>query len=130
DEATQYLAAYKKSKHLPPTLICERIFKAPGAVLHTAFTSIPRLDRTSFETLRASLLRPDPPALHRFPIPWALSRVFIPPPLCLPRFGLKKVTGPKDAFKQPSRTGTAGEAGEGPQPTSPLLPYGLAAAAA
>ncbi|KAH8986634.1 hypothetical protein EDB86DRAFT_2747264, partial [Lactarius hatsudake] len=50
DEATQYLAAYKKSKHLPPTLICKRIFKTPGAILHTAFTSIPRLNRTSFET--------------------------------------------------------------------------------
>ncbi|KAH8977797.1 hypothetical protein EDB86DRAFT_2816778, partial [Lactarius hatsudake] len=129
DEATQYLTAYKKSKHLPPTLICERIFKTPGAVLHTAFTSIPRLNRTSFET-PCVITTPGPPCTSQVSNPWALSRVFIPPPLCPPRFGLKKVTGLKDAFKQPSRTGMAGEAGEGPQSTSPLLPYGPTAAAA
>lgn len=43
DEATQYLAAYKQFEYRPPRLICERIFKTPGAVLDTAFTSIPRL---------------------------------------------------------------------------------------
>ncbi|KAH9027785.1 hypothetical protein EDB85DRAFT_1868164, partial [Lactarius pseudohatsudake] len=67
--ATQYLAAYKQSEHRPPTLICERIFKTPGVALRTALTSIPRLNRTNFETVRASLLRPDPPALHRSPTP-------------------------------------------------------------
>ncbi|KAH9017939.1 hypothetical protein EDB85DRAFT_1836944, partial [Lactarius pseudohatsudake] len=54
-EATQYLAAHEKSEHRPPMLNCERVFKTPGAGLRTAFMGIPRLNRTDFELLRASL---------------------------------------------------------------------------
>ncbi|KAH9164983.1 hypothetical protein EDB89DRAFT_375195 [Lactarius sanguifluus] len=89
DEATQYLAAYKQSEHRPPTLICERISKTP-AVLRTVFTSTPRLNRTNFEALRASLLRPDPCTSQ---ISNPLSPVFISPPPYLPRFGLKRSPG-------------------------------------
>ncbi|KAH9165314.1 hypothetical protein EDB89DRAFT_2076958 [Lactarius sanguifluus] len=105
DEATQYLAAYKQSEHRPPTLICERIFKTP-AVLRTVFMSTPRLNRTNFEALH---LQPLVPGIH---LPTSVP----------PQIRLEKVTGLKDAFKQPFCTGMATTT------TSPLLPCGLAAA--
>ncbi|KAH9027800.1 hypothetical protein EDB85DRAFT_1973120 [Lactarius pseudohatsudake] len=58
DEAAQCLTAYKQSEHRPPTLTCERVFKTPAAVLHVAFTSIPRLNKTDFDMLRASFMYP------------------------------------------------------------------------
>ncbi|KAH9014515.1 hypothetical protein EDB84DRAFT_1251888, partial [Lactarius hengduanensis] len=94
NEVIQYLAAFKQSEHRSLTLICEHLFKTPGAVLRTAFTNISRLNGTSFETLHASLLRRTP--LHFTDLQ----------SLRLPRFGLKKVTGLKDTFKRPFRTGT------------------------
>lgn len=54
DEAGQYLTAYKQSEHRQPTLIRERIDKTPSALLRTALTSIPRVNKTDVETLRAS----------------------------------------------------------------------------
>ena len=54
DEAGQYLTAFKQSEHRPPTLIRERVDKTPDALLRTALTSIPRVNKTDVETLRAS----------------------------------------------------------------------------
>jgi hypothetical protein len=54
DEAGQYLTAYKQSEHRQPTLIRERVDKTPSALLRTALTSIPRVNKTDVETLRAS----------------------------------------------------------------------------
>ncbi|KAH9010502.1 hypothetical protein EDB83DRAFT_2530689 [Lactarius deliciosus] len=111
DEATQYLAAYKKSKHCPPTLICERIFKTPGAVLHTAFTSIPRLNRTSFETLHLQSLVP---GIH--------TPTSVPPQIRLEK-------GHR-AEERVQATLPHGHGRRGATTTSSLLPCGLAAAAA
>lgn len=111
DEAGQYLTAYKQSEHRPPTLIRERVDKAPDALLRTALTSIPRVNKTDVETLRASfgsfakIAQADAEQLAR-----------------LPGFGPKKVARLKDAFERPFRTGTAGDAlsapgdGDGPGP--------------
>ncbi|KAI9429879.1 hypothetical protein H4582DRAFT_1602631 [Lactarius indigo] len=73
DLASQYLAVFIQSEPCPPTPVCKRVFKTPGVVLHTEFTSILLLNRTDFDMLRTSLTRPD--ALHRIPTPcsWSLS---------------------------------------------------------
>ncbi|KAH9987048.1 hypothetical protein BJV77DRAFT_1070710 [Russula vinacea] len=95
DEAGQYLTAYKQSEHRQPTLIRERIDKTPSALLRTALTSIPRVNKTDVETLRASfgsfarIAQADAAELAR-----------------LPGFGPKKVSRLKDAFERPFRTGT------------------------
>jgi hypothetical protein len=57
DEAGQYLTAYKQSEHRPPTLIRERVDKTPDALLRTALTSIPRVNKTDVETLRSVIRR-------------------------------------------------------------------------
>ncbi|KAI9456018.1 restriction endonuclease type II-like protein [Lactarius psammicola] len=107
DEAGQYLTTYKQSEHRAPTLIRERVDKTPDALLRTALTSIPRVNKTDVETLRASfgsfakIAQADAAQLAR-----------------LPGFGPKKVARLKDAFDRPFRTGTAGDAlpvpGDGP----------------
>ncbi|KAH9020078.1 restriction endonuclease type II-like protein [Lactarius pseudohatsudake] len=79
DEAGQYLTAYKQSEHRPPTLIRER-----------ALTSIPRVNKTDVETLRASFGTRNS---------WR----------GLPGFGPKKVSRLKDAFERPFRTGATGD---------------------
>src|SRR6266581_9534776 len=128
DEAGQYLTTYKQSEHRPPTLIRERVDKTPDALLRTALTSIPRVNKTDVETLRASFgVRQNCP-----PSPYTLSsdRTCQPQSFAkiaqadsaqlarLPGFGPKKVTRLKDAFERPFRTGTAGGAlpapGDGP----------------
>ncbi|KAH9021796.1 hypothetical protein EDB85DRAFT_2188352 [Lactarius pseudohatsudake] len=119
-----YSPPYKQSEHRPPMLIYQRVFKTRGVFLRTAFTTIPHLNRTDFEMLHASLLRPDPPALHRSP---TLVPGHYLPSSVSPQIRLEKVAGPKDAFGRSFRTSTAGEA---LQPTSPLFPRGLAAAEA
>ncbi|KAH9033829.1 hypothetical protein EDB85DRAFT_1055253 [Lactarius pseudohatsudake] len=81
--------AYKQSKHRPPTLIRERVFKTPGTLRRTAFTSIPRQIRTDFETLRPSIV------IARD------NEVLLPR---LPGFGLNKAARPKNTFEQPFRT--------------------------
>jgi len=97
DEAGQYLTAYKQSEHRQPTLIRERVDKTPSALLRTALTSIPRVNKTDVETLRASfgnfakIAQADAAQLAR-----------------LPGFGPKKVARLKDAFERPFRTGTTG----------------------
>ncbi|KAH9032177.1 hypothetical protein EDB85DRAFT_1865253, partial [Lactarius pseudohatsudake] len=98
----------------------ERVFKTPGAVLRTAFTSIPRLNRTDFETLRTSLAHPVPP--H-----------FRSPTHCPRSSPLKLRASPDsawkrspDVFEPPFRTARL----EALQPISPLLPRGLVAAEA
>ncbi|KAH8979671.1 hypothetical protein EDB86DRAFT_2753433, partial [Lactarius hatsudake] len=58
---------YKQFEHHPPMLICQHVFKTRGVFLRTEFTSISRLNMSDFDTLRASLLHQDPPALHRYP---------------------------------------------------------------
>ncbi|KAH9981804.1 restriction endonuclease type II-like protein [Russula compacta] len=110
DEAGQYLAAYKQSEHRAPTLIRERIDKTPAALLRTALTSIPRVNKTDVETLRASfgsfakIVHADAAQLAR-----------------LPGFGPKKVARLKDAFERPFRTGAT---------TSAFVPAVAVAAAA
>jgi hypothetical protein len=70
DEAGEYLTAYKQSEHRQPTLIRERVDKTPSALLRTALTSIPRVNKTDVETLRASFgvrpLFPLPPSLYSY----------------------------------------------------------------
>jgi len=95
DEAGQYLTAYKWSEHRAPTLICERVDKTPNALLRTALTTIPRVNKTDVETLCTSfgsfarMAQADAAQLAR-----------------LPGFGPKKVARLKDAFERPFRTGT------------------------
>jgi len=95
DEAGQYLSAYKQSEHRPPTLIRERVDKTPDALLRTALTSIPRVNKTDVETLRATfgsfarIAQADATQIAR-----------------LPGFGPKKVARLKDAFERPFRTST------------------------
>lgn len=73
DEAGQYLTAYKQSEHRQPTLIRERVDKTPSALLRTALTSIPRVNKTDVETLRASFgVRP------LFPLSSPLIYIHIP----------------------------------------------------
>ncbi|KAI9446969.1 DNA repair protein rad10 [Lactarius psammicola] len=90
DEAGQYLTTYKQSEHRAPTLIRERVDKTPDALLRTALTSIPRVNKTDVETLRASfgsfakIAQADAAQLAR-----------------LPGFGPKKVARLKDAFDRP-----------------------------
>jgi len=109
DEAGQYLSAYKQSEHRPPTLIRERVDKTPDALLRTALTSIPRVNKTDVETLHATfgsfarIAQADATQIAR-----------------LPGFGPKKVARLKDAFERPFRTGT----------TTALAPTTTAAASA
>ncbi|KAH8977789.1 hypothetical protein EDB86DRAFT_2837305 [Lactarius hatsudake] len=79
---------------------------------------------SDFDTLRASLLHQDPPALHRYP---SLVRSRCLTSSVPPQIRPEKVAGPKDAFEWSFHTDTAGEA---LKPTSPLFPRGLAAAEA
>ncbi|KAH9015546.1 hypothetical protein EDB84DRAFT_1277242, partial [Lactarius hengduanensis] len=46
----------KQSEFRQPTPIREHLFKSPGVLLRMAFTTIPCLNRTDFETLRASFV--------------------------------------------------------------------------
>ncbi|KAH9054688.1 restriction endonuclease type II-like protein [Lactarius vividus] len=117
DEAGQYLTAYKQSEHRPPTMIRERVDKTPDALLRTALTSIPRVNKTDVETLRASFgVRPtythtlSPPS---FPLTRSFAKIAQADAeqlARLPGFGPKKVSRLKDAFERPFfRTGTASE---------------------
>ncbi|KAI0268548.1 restriction endonuclease type II-like protein [Russula aff. rugulosa BPL654] len=111
DEAGQYLTAYKQSEHRQPTLIRERVDKTPSALLRTALTSIPRVNKTDVETLRASfgsfakIAQADAAQLAR-----------------LPGFGPKKVARLKDAFERPFRTGTT-SALAAPSTSAPAAPH-------
>ncbi|KAF8259041.1 restriction endonuclease type II-like protein [Lactarius quietus] len=98
DEAGQYLTAFKQSEHRPPTLIRERVDKTPEALFRTALTSIPRVNKTDVETLRAS-----------FGSFAKISQANAEQLARLPGFGPKKVARLKDAFERPFRTGTAGD---------------------
>ncbi|KAI9432343.1 mitotic checkpoint protein-domain-containing protein [Lactarius indigo] len=79
DEETQYLVPYKQSEHRPSMLICECVFKTPGAVLCVTFTSILHLNRAGFEMF-----------------------FFTSQALCFPRFGLKKSPGRRTRSSGPS----------------------------
>ncbi|SRR6266571_4589000 len=62
DEAGQYLKVYKQSEHRLSALIRERDDKTPDALLRTALTSIPRVNKPDVETLRESFdVRPNCP---------------------------------------------------------------------
>jgi DNA excision repair protein ERCC-1 len=119
DEAGQYLTAYKQSEHRQPTLIRERVDKTPSALLRTALTSIPRVNKTDVETLRASFgVRPlfplsSLPSLYSYTTLERHTQSFAKIAQAdaaqlarLPGFGPKKVARLKDAFERPFRTGT------------------------
>jgi DNA excision repair protein ERCC-1 len=125
DEAGQYLTAYKQSEHRQPTLIRERVDKTPSALLRTALTSIPRVNKTDVETLRASfgvrllpplssLLSPKVYNIHihtktgtDYKQSFAkMAQADTAQLARLPGFGPKKVARLKDAFERPFRTGT------------------------
>ncbi len=124
----------------------------PGALLCTALTNTPRVNRTDVETLRPSFgVRPPVhllPSLssdrrcrgQRFAKIAQADAVQL---ARLPGFDLKKVARLRDAFERPFRTGKAGDALPAaaaapclrlrlplrpPQPLHPLCPRGLAAA--
>jgi len=62
DEAGQHLTVYKQSEHRLSTLIRERVDKTLDALLRTALTSIPRVNKTDVEALRESFgVRPNCP---------------------------------------------------------------------
>ncbi|KAH9957569.1 restriction endonuclease type II-like protein [Russula dissimulans] len=108
DEAAQYLTAYKQSEHRAPTLIRERVDKTPGALLRTALTSIPRVNKTDVETLRTAIF---PTLMFSIRIGDTQSFARIAQADAaqlarLPGFGPKKVVRLKDAFERPFRTGT------------------------
>ena len=62
DEAGHHLTVYKQSEHRLSTLIRERVDKTLDALLRTALTSIPRVNKPDVETLRESFdVRPNCP---------------------------------------------------------------------
>ncbi len=88
EEAGQYLTAYKQSEHRQPTLIRERVDKTPSALLRTALTSIPRVNKTDVETLRTSFgVRP------------------LLPPLTSPSYYLYSYTDTHTEFREDSTGG-------------------------
>jgi len=108
---------HEQSEQRPRTLIRERVDKTPDALLRTALTSIPRVNKTDVETLRASFgVRQNCP-----PSPYTLSsdRTCQPQSFAkiaqadsaqlarLPGFGPKNVARLKVAFERPFRMGTA-----------------------
>ncbi len=113
---------YEQSKQRPRTLIRERVDKTPDALLRTALTSIPRVNKTDVETLSASFgVHPNcPPS----PSSFSSDRTWMFRPqsfakiaqadavqlVRLPGFGPERVASLKDAFERPFRTGTAGDA--------------------
>jgi DNA excision repair protein ERCC-1 len=119
DEAGQYLTAYKQSEHRQPTLIRERVDKTPSALLRTALTTIPHVNKTDVETLRASFgVRTLSYPLVYIHIPYwngththtqnfaKIAQADAAQFARLPGFGPKKVARLKDAFERPFRTRT------------------------
>jgi DNA excision repair protein ERCC-1 len=50
----QYLATYKRFEHKPPNMIKERVEREPTAIMRAALTSISKVNKTDFETLRTT----------------------------------------------------------------------------
>ncbi|KAF5354644.1 hypothetical protein D9756_005353 [Leucocoprinus leucothites] len=92
DEAGHYLTMYKQYDSKPPDMIKERVDKDYNAILRSALTSIPKVNKTDVETLRST-----------FGSFANMSKATSDQFRNLPGFGQVKVRNIENAFKKPFR---------------------------
>ncbi|KAJ3568396.1 hypothetical protein NP233_g5741 [Leucocoprinus birnbaumii] len=121
DEVGHYLTMYKQFESKPPDMIKERVDKDYNAVLRSALTSIPKVNKTDVETLRSTFgVRASQAMYHHvliYPKSFAnMSKATSDQFRNLPGFGQVKVRNIENAFKKPFRNDATTKLTDLPRP--------------